>query len=316
MSSERTRSTASGGVGNVYPALPTWARHALELGRWRTDEELSDRCAAIRRRLEGAPALGAPGISYVVPVLDEEKLLVATLATLAAQPGEGIERIVVDNGSSDRSRAIAEASGFTLVVEPRRGIARARQAGLEASRGAILASADADALYPPTHASVVRTAYRENEALAATGGELVYVFTEPRAVRYRRLVDRMMGRRLRHDGVDPFPILRVAVGSNSTYRRQLVITSGGYRTDFVCEEDLELFARMGLYGSVAHLGSEARVYASARREEARSLSSLVLGHAWWLLRKRLRKVPALGHERFLDPKRVQELRTRAYPPIR
>jgi hypothetical protein len=83
----------------------------------------------------------------------EEKLLLGALVTITAQTLPGVERIVVDNNSSDRTRAIAAACGFMVVEEPRQSIARARQAGLEAARGTIYASVDADTLYPlPTPA--------------------------------------------------------------------------------------------------------------------------------------------------------------------
>ncbi len=50
-------------------------------------------------------------ISVVVPAYNEEKALPATLRALLAQPGD-YEVIVVDGGSRDRTRCVAESFGF------------------------------------------------------------------------------------------------------------------------------------------------------------------------------------------------------------
>lgn len=50
-------------------------------------------------------------ISVIVPAYNEEKVLPGTLQALLAQPGE-FETILVDGGSTDRTRAIAESFGF------------------------------------------------------------------------------------------------------------------------------------------------------------------------------------------------------------
>jgi glycosyltransferase involved in cell wall biosynthesis len=301
----------------VYPALPRWAQSALVLNGWRNDEELADRCAQVRRKVDANPTSERPELSYVLPAFDEEKLLVATLATIAGQAAPGIERIVVDNNSADRTRAIALACGFGVVEEPRQGIARARQAGLESAHGAIYVSADADALYPPTHARTIIDAYAENPRLSATGGEFVYVFVEPRVTRYRRTVDWLMHHAGMRSGEERFPVLRVAVGSTSAYRRSFMLAAGGYRTDFARDEDLEMFARLREYGEVAYLGAQARVYASARREEARGVVDLALGHLLHTIRRRLRRGRRLeGRSPFADPERDRASKDAVYPPIR
>ena len=51
-------------------------------------------------------------ITVVIPVYNEEKALPVTLEALFAQAGE-FETILVDGGSTDRTRAIAETFGFT-----------------------------------------------------------------------------------------------------------------------------------------------------------------------------------------------------------
>jgi glycosyltransferase involved in cell wall biosynthesis len=84
----------------------------------------------------------------IVPALNASATIPRTLAALAAQEFDGDhEVIVVDDGSDDRTAAIAEGAGATVIRQRRQGPAAARNAGAAASRGAILAFTDADC-YP------------------------------------------------------------------------------------------------------------------------------------------------------------------------
>jgi glycosyltransferase involved in cell wall biosynthesis len=81
------------------------------------------------------------GVTVVLPALDEAAALPAALASFPA----GIDLLVVDNGSSDGTAAVAAAAGARVVIEPRRGFGAACWAGVQASpRAQVVAFADAD----------------------------------------------------------------------------------------------------------------------------------------------------------------------------
>jgi glycosyltransferase involved in cell wall biosynthesis len=85
-----------------------------------------------------------------MPCLDEERTLPACIAAaLAGIEAAGIpgEVIVVDNGSSDRSVAVAEAAGARVVRCERRGYGNALRAGFAAARGRFILMGDADLSY-------------------------------------------------------------------------------------------------------------------------------------------------------------------------
>ena len=85
-------------------------------------------------------------VSVIVPARDAAATLGGTLDALAAQElDDDLEVIVVDDGSGDATAAIAEAHPVATVVrQARAGPAAARNAGVAASRGALLAFTDAD----------------------------------------------------------------------------------------------------------------------------------------------------------------------------
>jgi glycosyltransferase involved in cell wall biosynthesis len=93
-------------------------------------------------------------VSVIVPARNEEDCLGACLGSLLAQTGVPLEIIVVDDGSSDRTRAIAEAFGVT-VISPGPlppgwcGKSNAAWAGAGIARGAWLLFTDADTVHQP-----------------------------------------------------------------------------------------------------------------------------------------------------------------------
>ena len=86
----------------------------------------------------------------VVPVHDGRRFLPAALASIAAQTLAPLEILVVDDGSTDGSGEIAGGfSGVTLRRQPQSGVASARNAGIAAARGDLIAFLDQDDLWAP-----------------------------------------------------------------------------------------------------------------------------------------------------------------------
>jgi len=81
------------------------------------------------------------GVTVVLPALDEAAALPVALASFPP----GVDLLVVDNGSSDDTAAVAAAVGARVIAEPRRGFGAACWAGVLASPAAeVLVFADAD----------------------------------------------------------------------------------------------------------------------------------------------------------------------------
>src|SRR4051812_18915763 len=76
----------------------------------------------------------------VILVLDEA----AALPWVLSRIPRGYTAIVVDNGSTDGSAAVAAAHGARVVAEPRRGFGAACFAGLNAARADVVCFMDGD----------------------------------------------------------------------------------------------------------------------------------------------------------------------------
>ena len=92
----------------------------------------------------GAPS--PPFVSVIVPVLNGEETIRDCLVSVlrADYPPERREILVVDNGSTDRTAEIIKSLPVNYLREERRGAAAARNRGIDASTGEILAFTDAD----------------------------------------------------------------------------------------------------------------------------------------------------------------------------
>jgi glycosyltransferase involved in cell wall biosynthesis len=88
----------------------------------------------------------------VIPARDEERGIVATLEALrAVEPrlGMPLEIVVVDDGSTDATRTIAEKAGARVYSHPRcGGYGRSLKTGIENARHELIAITDADGTYP------------------------------------------------------------------------------------------------------------------------------------------------------------------------
>jgi glycosyltransferase involved in cell wall biosynthesis len=87
-----------------------------------------------------------PNASFIIPALNEQEDIGDTLDCIRAQaPRVGsVEVIVVDNGSSDGTAAIARARGAEVIVLPDVTVASLRNHGARRARGEILIFLDAD----------------------------------------------------------------------------------------------------------------------------------------------------------------------------
>jgi glycosyltransferase involved in cell wall biosynthesis len=92
-----------------------------------------------------------PLISCIVPVFNGERFLAEALDSILGQTYRPLEVIVVDDGSTDATAELAAgyAPRVTCLRQDNRGAASAKNLGVSASRGELIAFLDADDLWLP-----------------------------------------------------------------------------------------------------------------------------------------------------------------------
>lgn len=117
-------------------------------------------------------------ISFIVPAYNEEQCLAETIDALhraGLALGEAYEVLVVDDGSTDKTAAIAVHHGAVLVSVAYRQIAATRNAGARVATGDCLIFVDADTV---ANDEVVRVAVQAMRN-GAVGGGAGMLFDEP-----------------------------------------------------------------------------------------------------------------------------------------
>jgi glycosyltransferase involved in cell wall biosynthesis len=106
-----------------------------------------------------------------VPTYNEERGIVAFLRQFQEQtlPREAFEVIVVDGGSSDRTRDLAAPLADRVVVQTSPGIGGARNDGARTARGEIVATTDADCRIPRDWLERIVRAFRDPAVVAVCG---------------------------------------------------------------------------------------------------------------------------------------------------
>lgn len=95
-------------------------------------------------------------VSVAIPAYNAADTLAETLRSVVSQTHQALDIVVIDDGSTDETAAVAESFGnrVRLVRQANRGIAWARNASLQAARGEFIALLDADDLCEPERIAV------------------------------------------------------------------------------------------------------------------------------------------------------------------
>jgi rSAM/selenodomain-associated transferase 2 len=189
-----------------------------------------------------------PSISVIIPVLNEELTIQATLQSVLCLNPE--EVLVIDGGSVDRTREeVTACAGVQLFGAPR-GRARQMNHGAALVRGDILLFLHADTRLPQSALDDIRDAMRNPKV---AGGRFDVALDG--AGWMLRAVGTMISLRSR--------LSRVATGDQAIFvRREVFAKLGGY-PEIPLMEDIALSRALKRAGQVACLKS--RVVTSARR---------------------------------------------------
>jgi glycosyltransferase involved in cell wall biosynthesis len=237
--------------------------HATPLER---EARLVDRSADGASMITG---LAEPTISIVVPVLNEERLLARTLMSFprALRERHGVELIVSDGGSSDRTVEIAREHA-DIVVEHREArrqtIAEGRNRGGERARGELLVFINGDTIPrdPERFLSSlveVSTGISSGSGIAAIACPVEIEPTERRTsdVLFHRFFNTYV-RLLNRIG------LGMGRGECQVMPRALFERVGGYNDAMAAGEDFDLYKRLAEHGRIGH-HEGLFVYESPRR---------------------------------------------------
>jgi glycosyltransferase involved in cell wall biosynthesis len=215
--------------------------------------------------------------SVVIPAYNAELYIERTLRSALCQTYRDIEVIVVDDGSTDNTRAIAETFAGTddrvrIISVPNGGVAKARNLGIAEAKGEYVAFLDADDLWHPTKIE------RQVAAMSGKCGD-----SQPAAVyAFSRTIDK--NDRVTGGGqqvlLNGYSFARhlctrpVGNGSSLLVRREVALAVGGFDPAWAARgmggcEDLDFELKVALKYPIAAVGQ----YLVGYREYLGNMSS-------------------------------------------
>ena len=231
-------------------------------------------------------------LSFVVPAYNEERYLPDCLASILQETAgrDDVEIIVVNNASTDRTRAVAESfPGVCVVDEPRKGLPHARQAGFLASTGRLIANVDSDSRLPAGWVQQVLRSFEEMPDLVSLSGPLTYYDLSPRESLLVRVfyatawLTYAMNRYVLRVG-------SMVQGGNFVLRRDALERIGGFNLALTFYgEDTDLARRLPEVGKVCFT-FDLKMLSSARRLKKEGIFTMAwrysVNYMWTIFLKR------------------------------
>jgi len=206
---------------------------------------------------------GEPLVSVVIPTYNNAHLVPDAVRSVLGQTYGRVEVIVVDDGSTDdtRSRLAEFGSKIGVVREERRGPAVARNTGIQASTGEIVAFLDSDDIWMPDKLEkcVAVLQARPEVGVVYTALQIQEMDTGRKYVLPQYTLDGWMAREL-------FLECKGVNTSTLVARRRCLDEVGGFDEDFFRAQDWDLMLRLAekfQYARVPDVLTERRLHKDA-----------------------------------------------------
>ena len=221
------------------------------------------------RDVPRAPPMTLPGagprVSVLIPCLNEERVVVASVERILRSDWPDLEVLVLDDGSTDGTAArVAEAfpdhPRVRLLTFTNGGKARALNRGLALASGEVIVALDADTQFAPDAVSRLVRWFADPRVGAVAGnaivGNRVNLITRWQALEY------VTAQNLERRALAALGAVTVVPGAVGAWRRQALEALGGYPADTLAE-DQDLTLAVQRAGWRVTFDPEARAYTEA-----------------------------------------------------
>lgn len=209
-----------------------------------------------------------PKISVVLPVFNAEKYLDKAILSVRQQSFVNFELILLNDGSTDQSIAIikkhADADPRIVFIDrENRGLVATLNEGVRLAKANLIARMDADDIAEPNRLIVQHEFMEKNAKVVAAG--TAYLLVDERGNPIRKFFPATTNSALQQQALQrATPICH----PTAIFRKSAFLLAGGYRSNAMLAEDLDLWLRMGEVGDLGNVKEILLKY----RQHAASLS--------------------------------------------
>lgn len=186
--------------------------------------------------------MSTPKVSVVMPVYNGERYLRAAIDSILRQTYTDFELVIINDGSTDRSREIAlsfDDHRVRLIDNPSNtGLVNARNLGLDEARGEYVALLDSDDVAEPTRLAQQLDCFSANHGLGVLGSWMVLI--DPQG----RPLAESWKPRFSMSATGPTMLFRNCMINSSAMFPRKMANRIRYRAEFPLAEDYDFFVRL------------------------------------------------------------------------
>jgi glycosyltransferase involved in cell wall biosynthesis len=240
--------------------------------------------------------MSSGSIAAIIPAYDSELFLAAALDSLRQQIRPPDEIIVVDDGSRDGTRSVAQQwaaqspLALQVISTENRGIAAARNVGLGRATTEFIALLDADDTFLPHHLATLEQGYRRNPDLVLCFGDVEVMDLGGRILQPSFLAGKKIWEVDREDAGEGFYRLGAGLVTSllhgsyipiaaNLFRRSAALAIGGFDPVFSVVEDQDFWLRLARQGpfAVTHQVLGRKLVHDANLSHARNSDKMAWG---------------------------------------
>lgn len=207
-------------------------------------------------------------ISVIVPSFNEEENIAQCLVSLSHQTinRSEYEIIVVDGGSTDKTCEIARKYADMVFIQTSKKVGGARNDGVMASKGDIVASTDADCIIPSDWIEKVQNDFADKDVVQIYGP--VYPIEDGIRNRFSLMLANTFSRIGYYSRTFYYTL-----GCNTAFRKDAFVKAGMYRC-IDAGDDIEVAMRMKDEGRIRFDGSLRVGFSMRRYQQYGTIKSL------------------------------------------
>ena len=176
--------------------------------------------------------------SVIIPVFNREKFIARAIESVLDQSYKNFELIAVDDGSTDNTPNIASQYPVRLIRQKNRGVSAARNVGIKAAKGEIIALLDSDDEWKKEHLTCHKEFFSQNPEYKIHQTDEIWIrngkFLNKKKIHQKK------------EGFIFFESLHLCLISPSAVaiKKELFSEVGFFNEDFAVCEDYELWLRI------------------------------------------------------------------------
>jgi glycosyltransferase involved in cell wall biosynthesis len=231
--------------------------------------------------------MAQPTVSVVIPTYNRARFLPAAVASIRAQTHRCAEVVIVDDGSTDDTAQVVArlGDGIRYLRQDNAGPAAARNSGIAAARGDVIAFLDTDDRWLPTKTERQLANLAAHAEVALVSADMAIEDASGRQLLASNFAHRGLLPLFEQLAGRPVPdaprrLLAVNFINTSTVmaRRSVLQAERGFDTRLRYGEDLELWLRIAARHGIASLPTVEEVRTEHSSNVTKSVEPMLLGY--------------------------------------